>query len=300
MIVTRDALEQRLGELASQCEDPRAGLFGPTSAVWEVNRHSAIFLGAGRAALLQLAHPHVAHAIDQHSETRADPLGRFRRTFLAVFDMVYGDLEHALEAARRVHAIHERVVGTVPETGERYAGNDDEALLWVHATLFDTSLLVFERFVRPLAPELRERYCAESRRFAALFGIPDELLPSDARAFAAYCDRMAAELCVCAPAREIGAFLFRPPGPGLGPLMRAYRALSAGLLPPRLRRSFDLEDAAVERGAQVLSAAARRIEPWLPGPLRHLPGYRAARHRLAGAKPDPLTRLLARALVGLR
>ena len=58
--VTRADLEARLDQLRATIADPRAGLFGPGSKVWEVNRHSIAFLGAGRAALLQLAHPWVA------------------------------------------------------------------------------------------------------------------------------------------------------------------------------------------------------------------------------------------------
>jgi uncharacterized protein (DUF2236 family) len=57
------------------------GIFGPASLTWRVDREAAIFLGAGRALLLQLAHPWVAAAITEHSRTLADPIGRFHRTF---------------------------------------------------------------------------------------------------------------------------------------------------------------------------------------------------------------------------
>ena len=43
--------------------DAGAGLFGPHSALWRVNREAALFLGSGRALLLQLAHPWVGTAI---------------------------------------------------------------------------------------------------------------------------------------------------------------------------------------------------------------------------------------------
>jgi len=43
------------------------GIFGAESVSWRINCESALFLGAGRAALLQLAHPWVAAALDQHS-----------------------------------------------------------------------------------------------------------------------------------------------------------------------------------------------------------------------------------------
>ena len=65
---------------------------------WKIGREAITFLGGGRAALLQLAHPYVAHGVDQHSETRTDPIGRFNRTFLHVFNMIFGSQADALES----------------------------------------------------------------------------------------------------------------------------------------------------------------------------------------------------------
>ena len=165
--------------------DVRLGLFGPDSSFWRVNRHVLIFLGAGRAALLQLAHPWVAQAIADHSSTRADPIGRFQRTFARVFDMVYGDLEAALSAAREVHALHDSIVGRLPRATPAFAArssyraNQSDALCWVHATLWDTAVLVFEMMVRPLRAAEKESYYSDSKQFAALFGLGPGQLPSD-------------------------------------------------------------------------------------------------------------------------
>src|SRR5688572_9798298 len=115
MTVERDDLHQLLDRLRRETEDPRAGVFGPNSMLWRVNRESIAFLGGGRAALLQLAHPYVAHAVDQHSHTKTDLLGRFVRTFDNVFSMVFGDLDSALGSARRVHTYHGTVTGKIEE-----------------------------------------------------------------------------------------------------------------------------------------------------------------------------------------
>ena len=53
------------------------GVFGPDSLTWRIDREALTFLGAGRALLLQLAHPWVAAAIAEHSKTIDDPIGRF-------------------------------------------------------------------------------------------------------------------------------------------------------------------------------------------------------------------------------
>lgn len=182
MTVARADLEARLDALRAAVDDPCAGLFGPRSAVWRINREAVTFLGGGRAALLQLAHPYVAHGVDQHSTTRTDTLGRFVRTFENVFAMVYGDLDAALASARRVHTVHTHITGPLGD-GSPYAANTPEALLWVHATLWDTSIQVYELVMRPLGDEEKAAYYEETKRFAALFGIPPEIVPPDWRAF---------------------------------------------------------------------------------------------------------------------
>lgn len=300
----RAALELQLLELRRSVLDPREGIFGPHSKVWEVNRSSAVFLGAGRAALLQLAHPWVATAIDHHSRTRDDPIGRFQRTFAHVFSMVFGDLDAACRSAHRVHAVHQRVQGELPEPLHgRYLANDPEALLWVHATLWDTSLRMFEAVVRPLRADEKERYYAETRRFAALFGIPESVLPDDFAAFQSYVEGQldGSLLQVTPAAAEMGDFVLRPLWPVLGPLMRRYRAFTADFLPERLVEAFDLP----RRGSRERRAGAsmlrvvRAIHPRLPDRLRELPPYVEARRRLAGqVGRDRLGERLTRVFVG--
>ncbi|RIL02613.1 MAG: DUF2236 domain-containing protein [Proteobacteria bacterium] len=307
--VGREDLELRLARLRAEVRDPRAGLFGPDSKLWEVNKHSIAFLGAGRAALLQLAHPWVATGVDRHSRTRDDPFGRFQRTFLHVFRMVYGDLDTALRAGRAVHRIHERITGELTEAagpfaqGSAYRANDPDALLWVHATLWDTSVLCFESVVRPLALAERRAYYTDTRRFAALFGIPDDVLPQSWEAFDAYVRQMLESdvLTVTEPARRMAEFLFRPLVPGSGALMERYAELTAWLLPARLAEGFGLDrgGAAGRRRTDATLARLRRVWPHLPRRLRYLPPYVEARRRIAGRSgPDPVGDLLGRLFVG--
>lgn len=311
MTVGRDDLEAMLSDLRTEVRDPRAGLYGPGSISWRVNREAVILLGGGRAALLQLAHPFVAHAIDQHSATKSDPIGRFRRTFQHVFAMVFGDLDHAEEHARRVFAIHEKIRGAIGEhvgkwgRGDRYLANDEAALFWVQATLVDTALLVYEEFVRPLGPDERERYYAESRRFARLFGIPDRVMPGSYLGFRDYMAEMlhGRELAVGKPALEMRRFLFQPPR-RIHTLGAAwYRTYTASLLPPHLREAFELPFGAKERlflraSLPVAHAAVRR----LPKRLRYFPDYVEALRRTKGLPPhDRVGRTLERiALEALR
>jgi uncharacterized protein (DUF2236 family) len=109
--VSKEHISHLWTTVANRTSDPRTGIFGPSSIGWTVNRESALFLGAGRAALLQLAHPWVAAALDQHSNLRADPLGRFHNTFRVVFTIIFGTLEQALASSRYLYQLHTRVRG---------------------------------------------------------------------------------------------------------------------------------------------------------------------------------------------
>ena len=75
------ALEQSLEVVRAHAAGSEAGVFGPNSQIWRIDREAAAFLGAGRALLMQLAHPWVASAIAQHSTALSDPIGRFHGTF---------------------------------------------------------------------------------------------------------------------------------------------------------------------------------------------------------------------------
>jgi uncharacterized protein (DUF2236 family) len=289
MVTVRADLEASLARLRAECDDPRAGIHGPGSAAWHLERDATIFVGGGRAVLMQLAHPFVAYAIKQHSKTVEDVMGRFRRTFDNVFAMSFGDLEHAFTAARRVHNIHTRITGTIDEDagafprGTTYHANDAESQLWVYATLIDTVVAVNERVKGPLAPALKEAYYRDSWSFARLFAIPDKLLPPSWGAFRAYVDRMVASnvLTVTAPAREMSGFLFG------GALGGPTAAVTAALLPRRLRDDFRLAYGTRERVvARGMLAAARAATTVTPQAARDLPAYRDAQRRIRGLPPS--------------
>jgi uncharacterized protein (DUF2236 family) len=289
--VTRDDLERSLARLQAEVVDPRAGLFGPDTLAWHVSREAALFLGAGRAALLQLAHPYVAYAVADHSVTTTDPLARFRSTFRRIFRMTFGDLEEAVTAARMVHKVHEKIAGTIREAagpfaaGHTYQANDVDAQLWVLATLWDTTMLVFERVVRPLTQEEKERFYEEGRRIAMLFGL-EELLPPSHEAFQRYVTEMleGSTLTVTRPAVEIGRFILKPENL-LGRAVRDdYGVLTANLLPERLAAAFGLDRGGARgraRSERVLDLA-KVMFPRLPERLRFLPPYVEAMRRVEG------------------
>jgi uncharacterized protein (DUF2236 family) len=303
-IVSTEDLERALEEAAAHAAGPTTGLFGPQSVTWQVSREAAVFLGAGRALLLQLAHPWVAAAIEEHSKSIADPIGRFHRTFATVHTMVFGSLDQCLAAARRLHQRHAAITGTLRcaagtfDEGSFYCANEASALRWVHATLIETALMAYALVLPPLSEPQRERYFEESSLFAALFGIPPSSLPPDWPAFSAYIAITLASdsLFVTPQARAIAHRLLSFPMPA------TYRALTAELLPPRLRDAYALDYRDRHRRT-VMNLLARlcRIYPRLPARLRTVGPYQEAEQRLSGRpRPDIFTQMSNLVWIGRR
>ena len=125
----------------------RAGLYGPGSEAWRLNREAALLLGAGpRALLLQIAHPLVAEGVDQHSDFRADPWARLAGTLRSYLRIVYGTRTAARAEIRRLNRLHRTIGGPVRDAaaaarfGAAYDARDPGLALWVHATLVDSTL----------------------------------------------------------------------------------------------------------------------------------------------------------------
>ena len=95
--VDEAAFCRQLVKVHGKIPDSRVGLYGPDSMMWKLSRAGMPgAFGAGRALLLQLAHPWVTASIDEHSVVRDDPLGRARRTFQHVGTMVFGSMPQVL------------------------------------------------------------------------------------------------------------------------------------------------------------------------------------------------------------
>jgi uncharacterized protein (DUF2236 family) len=270
---------------------------------WRVNREAAIFLGAGRALLLQLAHPWIATTIAEHSQALDDPIGRFHRTFSTTFTMVFGTLGQALTAARRLHRRHAAIFGTLPAAagpfagGSMYQANEIAALRWVYATLTETALTMHDLILPALTDEERERYYAESNHFAGLFGIPRASLPENWRAFATYVEMM--QQSDTDTARAIAQQLLAGTKSPRR-LLKWYRALTAQMLPPLLRDAFGLKfDDPERRAAERAITWIRRVYPLVPTRLRQVGPYQEAEARLLGrTPPDLATQLLNRFWIG--
>jgi uncharacterized protein (DUF2236 family) len=264
-----------------------AGLYGPDSEAWRLNREAMLLLGAGpRALLLQIAHPAVAAGVNDHSDFRADPWRRLRGTLQSYLAIVYGSTATARAEIRRLNTLHRGIVGP------GYAARDPELSLWVHATLIESTLAVADAWLGPVDRARRARFYVETRPIGRAFGVPDGQLPADIEAFDAYWAEMldpSGPVQVGPLARDLADVILRPPLPGvLGrlPVPTAFYDWtlwpSVGLLPPSIREAYGLPwDARHRLVSAWLVAGWRAWRPLLPPGFRQMPQALAADRRLA-------------------
>jgi uncharacterized protein (DUF2236 family) len=258
--------------------------FGPGSLSWRIDREVVVLGGGSCALLMQIAHPAVAAGVAQHSKFRDDPFGRLRRTLTASFGVIFGTPRQAQRSIERVNAIHRSVRGTIPETGEPYTALEPRALLWVHATLVDTALRVYDRFVAPLSPAEAEAYHRECRPVALAFGVPEELLPGTLPALREWMGEAIAtgEVRVTPTARILAPSVLYPTRFPPRFVWDVAHLVSISTLPPELRRQFGLPwSPARDRAVGRAAAVSRRLLPLMPRPLRFVPQSRRAERRAA-------------------
>ncbi len=259
-------------------------LMNPNGVAWRLQREAVMLLGGRRALLMQIAHPAVAAAVAEHSHFKQDPFGRLRRTIEPMFTLAFGTAEQAEAAYRQVDSVHARVRSPagadVPAGGISYSARDPELLFWVHATLVDTVMVVYQRLVGDLGARDARRFYQESKTVARLFRIPDALIPSGLGEFQRYMRDMIERgpVRVSAAAREVARSILYPPIPLIPSFaFDAINVVMAGLLPPPLREQFGIKWNSTSRMlSDAAEAAIWMTLPLLPDALRIVPAARAA------------------------
>jgi uncharacterized protein (DUF2236 family) len=249
-------------------DDP--GLFGPGSVTWRVHGDTSMLIGGIRALMLQSLHPLAMLGVAEHSDYRANPLGRLWNTSTYVGTTTFGTEAQARAAADAVVHIHERVIGVAAD-GTPYAANDPHLLLWVHHAMIDSFLEAYQRYgADRLDRSCADRYVAETAVLAELVGA-DEPARSVAE-LRAWMRDVRPELRATREARE--ALLYIVTFPGLPVLARPGYSLlvsaAAGLMPAWAQRALwlpvpPLADPLLVRPA---ATAFTRFLGWaLSGPL---------------------------------
>jgi uncharacterized protein (DUF2236 family) len=264
---------------------------GPDSLLWRVGFSRTSLLLAGRALLLQVAHPTIGAGVRDFSEFRTDPWGRLDRTVTSLLLQLFGG-EGAAAEARRLREMHRSITGTGFD-GSRYRALEPEAWAWVHIVNAETTLLFHDRMGRDLELSERERFWSEWRQVGLLLGIAPRHLPADLDALGALVDRTVATTLgdnetVRTLLETLTLHDVPPPSPAFpGPVWDALRPLgrsllldaTVGTLPPALRDRLGLAwTDGQQRRLQRTATLVRTGAAALPDRVLHYPAaYRAVR-----------------------
>jgi uncharacterized protein (DUF2236 family) len=150
-----------------------AGLFGPSSAVWEVHGCISTLVGGIRALLMQAAHPAALTGVAEHSQYDTDPLGRLERTTRWLTITTFGSTEAIEREARRVNELHSHVNGKYQAKDgktQSYSARDARHLLWVHCAFTDSFLRAHLELGYPISLGA-DRYVQEWSKSAIPLGL---------------------------------------------------------------------------------------------------------------------------------
>lgn len=231
-------------------ERSATSLFGPESVIWRVHGDvTTMMVGGVASLLLQMLHPRVLAGVWDHSNFRADMLGRLRRTARFIAVTTYGDAGDADAIIARVRRIHGHVRGALPD-GTPYDANDPELLAWVHVTEASSFLDGWMRYGEPnMSVADQDRYFDEMAEIGARVGAAP--LPRSRVEARRLIDAMRPQLLVDARTREITRILLDapPPTPGLAAeqLQKLTFQAAVDLLPGWARAMHGLPNPVVAR-----------------------------------------------------
>ncbi|WP_394832010.1 DUF2236 domain-containing protein [Pendulispora rubella] len=264
---------------------------GPGSLVWKFAGDRRIHFVAGRALCLQVAHPTVSAGVAQFSDYQKNPYARLARTLATTYGIVYGE-ERALEAARALRKMHERIRG-VDAHGHAWHALEPGAFAWVHATTFESLACMCQHFARPLDRLEMAKLYDEFRVLGHMYGVTDDDLPRHLEDFFSYYrDMLERKLEHTETAKGLLAYIksSTPPPPGWHdrwtPAFRTAGAfnhfVTVGLLPEVLRERWGLHWSATDGAAlRMFEVAVRAGWALVPSRHRYHPAAQAAFARAA-------------------
>lgn len=263
--------------MSAGAEDEQGYFPRGRSLLREVHEERAVGLMYGQRALCVGAIKPLNYVgTSEHTRAKATPFRRISHTG-AVFERIFfGNRTEADRTLAAIHAMHERVVGALPEdagayypAGTPYSAFDAELMLWTVAVIADSAIWFYEHLVRPLRAEELESLWLDYLRFAELFGTPRDAMPQSYGAFREWYQGQLAgpDLFLTEEARYMGhASAFEIPMSGSRRrAKRVHDLVMLGSLPPRVRELYRLRYTPAQAAAcRAVLALARGSRPLLP------------------------------------
>jgi len=252
-----------------------AGKFNETPAFSRVAPEAGLLLGAGRAILMQLAHPQIGTAIARHSDFASNPLSRLMHTLGYIYALSNGNAEQQRTMIDYVNKAHQDVRGTRNDaTGTpAYSALDPRLQLWVAATLFDSARVIAEQILSDDLAHDELLYQQYSLLGDAL-QMPAGSWPATLRDFDLYLEKTLVTMRVTGQSRQLADELFNATHApwwiraGL-PLMRD---VTVAQLPEVVREAFgfELSEKVLRRNNRTITFV-RFATRWLPRAIRTFP-----------------------------
>ncbi|HEX5308831.1 MAG TPA: oxygenase MpaB family protein [Solirubrobacteraceae bacterium] len=252
-----------------------------SSALRMVHEEKAVGLMYGQRALcVGAVKPLNYVGTSEHTRNRRTPFRRIAHTggmFEAVF---FGPRERADKVLAAVDAMHERVVGALPEdagpsypAGTPYSAFDPELMLWTVAVIADSAEWFYDRLVRRLGEDEREALWQDYLRFAELFKMPISSAPGTHREFREWYEAQlaGADLHLTEEARYMGyASAFEiPMPPSRQPAKSVHDLVMLGSLPERVRELYGLPfSRSQEAACRAVMASSRAARVFMPASLK--------------------------------
>ncbi|WP_062994339.1 oxygenase MpaB family protein [Nocardia mikamii] len=225
-------------------------------------------LALPRAVGLQILHPSIAAALDEHMP----PMRLWyhkRRTVSRTIRAAYEDRDHS----HFILGMHQHVKG-VDDRGARYHALNPELFFFQHATYVETLVFATNTLIAPLSDRDHERLYEECCEWYLRFGVSARDMPADWAAFVDYFEQTCATRLRLGPAaRTFAPEVIRPSAwiPRYLPTFAVREVLH-----PRARALFGVhpepgDHAAFRSYARGLRLGAAVAPSW----LRYLPSARA-------------------------
>lgn len=300
-LINKEQMQASIDLLKSRVKDPEIGLFGPESMLWRIFGDQLNSVASLAAVALQTAHPYIAHGVHQKSAYQSDALGRARRTFKALNTWVYSDLDSAIAMAWRIWRVHSRISGEIAndvgrfKKGDPYDALEEHSVMWVHYTVVRLALQAYEAIHGKLTPEEGKQFNEDTKLYALLFGLREELLPPTYNDFLEYYDIML-ESGVIVPdqaSRDIMQYYFDGGLVGHTALGHFLRIIGTGFLPKSVQKGYEVPWGAKEKLIFTSTINGLRVGKYaLPKPPQHTRPYRRALHRVNNTQAGFLERTL--------
>ena len=147
----------------------------PDSMMWKINENYCA-LWWSQSSFNNASHPLIAAG--RASIFLPEDPERLIRTLSLQNSVTFGTINEANDSATRINKLHEVIKGEDNITGKIYDALDHEQLLWVHACLQLSSIYFYEKTVKKLSDDEKNKYHKENMLSAKLVLVDIEKLPT--------------------------------------------------------------------------------------------------------------------------